>query len=72
MRGKIPPRLPSAGWVTSTGLKQIGKEEPWEIFAEQHQIEHHGEYPDDHILCKVLTVVNLSETAGFDQASDHG
>lgn len=51
----------------ATGLRQVEKESSWEMLAEQYQIEHRGKHPDNHVLCKVLTVVNLSETADFDQ-----
>lgn len=54
----------------SQGLRQVGKEALWESLADQYQIEYDGEYPDDHVLCKVLTVVKLSETAYFNQVSE--
>lgn len=58
---KLPEVEGATVMSVSTGLRQVEKEDTWEMLAEQYQIEHYGERPDDHVLCKVLTVMNLVE-----------
>ncbi|BAC17315.1 hypothetical protein [Corynebacterium efficiens] len=54
----------------SQGLRQADKGSVWESLASQFQIEHDGAYPENHILCKVITVVTLDDTADFEQAAE--
>lgn len=54
----------------SRGLRQDDKGTRWESLAAQYQIEHDGESPANHVLCKVLTSVELEETTDFEQVGE--
>lgn len=54
----------------SRGLRRDDKGTRWESLAAQYRIEHHGESPANHVLCKVLTSVELEETADFEQVGE--
>lgn len=54
----------------SKALRQVDKGSVWESLAEQYQIEHGGAYPENHVLCKVATVVGLEEAADFGRAAE--
>lgn len=54
----------------SRGLRQVDKGARWESLAAQYRIEHRGAHPDNHVLCKVLTVVNLGAAADFEQVGE--
>ncbi|RNE48045.1 hypothetical protein [Corynebacterium alimapuense] len=54
----------------SQGLRQVDKGPLWELLVEQYQIEHDGAYPENHVLCKVATVVELEEAVDFGRAAE--
>ena len=54
----------------SRGLRQVDKGARWDSLAGQYRIEHGGEHPANHVLCKVLTVVNLGVAADFEQVGE--
>lgn len=54
----------------SHGLRQVDKGSVWESLATQYQIEHDGEYPENHVLCKVVTLVVLHDSVDFDRVAE--
>ncbi|ANE04369.1 hypothetical protein [Corynebacterium crudilactis] len=54
------------------GLRLSENSGHWESLAEQYQIEHNGEYPSQHKLCFVVTVVNVEDSnEAYDQTMEH-
>lgn len=54
----------------SQGLRQVDKGYTWESLADQYQIEHDGAYPENHVLCKVFTVVVLKDIEYYDRVTE--